>query len=154
VQYSEGLDVGYRWYDAKNLTPLFPFGYGLSYTSFRFSNLRVEGNKLDENGHLGVGVDVTNTGQREGAEVTQLYLSSPATGEPVNQLKGFQKVSLKPGETRRLQFQVSAKDAAYWNSDAQAWTLAPGAYTVRVGDSSRSLPLSGTFRVDGPTATS
>src|SRR5450830_1720801 len=152
VQYSEGLDVGYRWYDAKNLTPLFPFGYGLSYTSFRFSKLHVDGQKLRENGRIHASVHVTNTGRREGAEVAQLYLSDPAsTGEPANQLKGFQKVHLKPGQTKHMRFEISAKDASYWNSDAQAWTLGAGTYTVHVGDSSRNLPLSDTFRVDRTT---
>src|SRR5450830_1388073 len=152
VQYSEGLDVGYRWYDAKNLTPLFPFGYGLSYTSFRFSKLHVDGQKLRENGRIHASVHVTNTGRREGAEVAQLYLSDPAsTGEPANQLKGFQKVDLKPGQTKHMRFEISAKDASYWNSDAQAWTLGAGTYTVHVGDSSRNLPLSDTFRVDRTT---
>lgn len=152
VQYSEGLLVGYRWYDAKNLTPLFPFGYGLSYTSFRFSKLHVDGQTLRENGRIQVRVDVTNTGRREGAEVAQLYLSDPAsTGEPANQLKGFQKVHLKPGQTKHLRFEISAKDASYWNSDAQAWTLGAGTYTVHVGDSSRNVPLSGTFGVERTT---
>jgi beta-glucosidase len=152
VDYSEGLDVGYRWYDAKNLTPLYPFGYGLSYTSFRFSDLRVDGSTLRENGHLTVSADVTNTGRREGAEVAQLYLSDPAsTGEPVNQLKGFQKVDLAPHQTKRVTFQVTAQDASYWNSDAQAWELGTGRYTARVGDSSRNLPLAGGFRVDTTT---
>ena len=152
VQYSEGLLVGYRWYDAKNLTPLFPFGYGLSYTSFRFSKLHVDGQTLRENGRIQVRVDVTNTGSREGAEVAQLYLSDPAsTGEPANQLKGFQKVHLKPGQTKHLRFEISAKDASYWNSDAQAWTLGAGTYTVHVGDSSRNVPLSGTFGVERTT---
>jgi beta-glucosidase len=152
VAYSEGLDVGYRWYDAKNLTPLFPFGYGLSYTSFQFSHLRVEGSKLQENGKLTVSADVTNTGARSGAEVAQLYLGDPAsTGEPAVQLKGFQKVNLAPHQTKRVTFVLSAQDASYWNTDAQAWTLAAGKYSVYVGDSSRNLPLTDTFRVDRTT---
>jgi beta-glucosidase len=152
VQYSEGLLVGYRWYDAKNLTPLFPFGYGLSYTSFRFANLHLSAPTMAEHGRIEASVDVTNTGSREGAEVAQLYLSDPAsTGEPANQLKGFAKVDMKPGQTKRLHFDISAQDASYWNSDAQAWTLGTGTYTVHVGDSSRNLPLSGTFGVERTT---
>jgi beta-glucosidase len=147
VDYSEGLNVGYRWYDTQKVTPLFPFGYGLSYTSFDFSNLRV-GNKLSENGTVPASVEVTNTGSREGAEVAQLYLTDPsATGEPARQLKGFQKVDLKPHQSRRVSFEISAQDASYWSTDAQAWTLAAGKYTVQVGDSSRHLPLSDTFQV-------
>ena len=152
VRYSEGLNVGYRWYDANNLTPLFPFGYGLSYTSFRFSNLHLSAPTMADHGRIEASADVTNTGLRGGAEVAQLYLGDPAsTGEPANQLKGFAKVDLKPGQTKRLHFDISAHDASYWNSDAQAWTLGAGTYTVHVGDSSRNLPLSGTFRVDRTT---
>lgn len=149
VQYSEGVNVGYRWYDAKGTTPLYPFGYGLSYTSFQFSGPQIEGQKLDENGKIGVSVEVTNTGSRAGSEVAQLYLSDPAaSGEPANQLKGFQKVALRPGETKRVHFELTARDASFWNTQAQAWTLAAGQYTVHVGDSSRNLPLSADFTVD------
>ncbi|MBP0459694.1 glycoside hydrolase family 3 C-terminal domain-containing protein [Streptomyces montanisoli] len=148
VQYSEGLDVGYKYYDAKHEDPLYPFGYGLSYTSYKFSHLRVEGSTMREGGSLRVTADVTNTGSRAGSEVAQLYLSEPkAAGEPVSQLKGFRKVALKAHQTKRVTFRLTAQDASYWNSDAQAWTLTPGTYRVRVGDSSRSLPLSGSFQV-------
>ncbi|MEW1866491.1 MULTISPECIES: glycoside hydrolase family 3 C-terminal domain-containing protein [unclassified Streptomyces] len=147
VEYSEGLNVGYRWYDTNKLTPLFPFGYGLSYTSFGFSNLRV-GHTLSEKGTVPASVEVTNTGSREGAEVAQLYLTDPSsTGEPARQLKGFQKVDLKPHQSKRVTFEISAQDASYWSTDAQAWELATGRYTVQVGDSSRALPLSGAFQV-------
>ncbi|WP_328540298.1 glycoside hydrolase family 3 C-terminal domain-containing protein [Streptomyces sp. NBC_00344] len=152
VQYSEGLNVGYRWYDKKALAPLYPFGYGLSYTSYRFSKLRVEGSRLNEDGSLRVSADVTNTGRRAGSEVAQLYLGAPAsTGEPARQLKGFRKVHLKPGQTRTVTFELTAKDASYWNETAHAWTLGTGTYGVRIGDSSRNLPLSGAFRVDRTT---
>jgi beta-glucosidase len=152
VSYSEGLDVGYRWYDTQHLTPLYPFGYGLSYTTFAFSHLRIDGTTLRENGRLKVSADVTDTGDRSGAEVAQLYLTDPAsTGEPAGQLKGFAKVDLAPHQTKRVTFDLTAQDASYWNTHAQAWTLAPGGYTVRVGDSSRSLPLSGSFRVEHTT---
>jgi beta-glucosidase len=150
VQYSEGLNVGYRWYDAQGLTPLFPFGYGMSYTTFQFSHLHVAGLLDAGHGRIEVSADVTNIGDRTGAEVAQMYLSLPSdTAEPPNQLRGFAKVTLRPGETRNVHFALSPRDASYWNSDAQAWTLAPGAYTVRVGDSSRNLPLSSTFTVSG-----
>ncbi|GAA3744479.1 glycoside hydrolase family 3 C-terminal domain-containing protein [Streptomyces tremellae] len=148
VRYSEGLDVGYKYYDASGETPLFPFGYGLSYTSYRFSHLRLDTGTLRENGTVRVTADVTDTGDRAGSEVAQLYLTDPkAAGEPENQLRGFAKVALGPHQTKRVAFEVTARDASYWNSDAQAWTLAPGSYRVRVGDSSRSLPLSGGFQV-------
>ncbi|MEE4540389.1 glycoside hydrolase family 3 C-terminal domain-containing protein [Streptomyces sp. V4-01] len=151
VDYSEGLNVGYRWYDTNKVTPLFPFGYGLSYTSFGFSNLRV-GSRLSEDGTLQASVEVTNTGSREGAEVAQLYLTDPSsTGEPARQLKGFQRVDLQPHQSKRVAFRISARDASYWSTDAQAWTLAAGRYSVQVGDSSRHLPLSGAFQVTRTT---
>ncbi|MEV5750717.1 glycoside hydrolase family 3 C-terminal domain-containing protein [Actinoallomurus sp. NPDC052308] len=145
VQYSEGLDVGYRWYDAKNITPLFPFGYGLSYTTFSFSNLQV--------GALGSGgstvtATVTNTGSRAGAEVVQLYVGAPASiGEPPHQLKGFQRVDLQPGQSQTVRFTVTARDLAHWDDTAGGWTTTPGAYQILVGDSSRNLPLTGSLTV-------
>ncbi|MFC1432355.1 discoidin domain-containing protein [Streptacidiphilus sp. N1-3] len=144
VQYSEGLDVGYRWYDAKNKTPLFPFGFGLSYTSFGFSGLQV--GTPDAAGNVTVKATVTNTGTREGAEIAQLYLGDPAsTGEPARQLKGFQRVDLQPGASQQVSFALTAHDLAYWNTTSNGWTAASGAYQVSVGDSSRSLPLTGSF---------
>jgi beta-glucosidase len=151
VQYSEGLQVGYRWYDAQGLTPLFPFGYGLSYTTFQFSNLRLSSATLSQHGQVFVMADVTNTGSRPGAEVAQLYLTLPSVaGEPDHQLKGFTKVFLQPGQTKQVQFTVSAKDASYWDTPSHTWMLAPGSYTVSVGDSSRSLPLNASFDVTHP----
>jgi beta-glucosidase len=148
VRYSEGLKVGYRWYDSQGRTPLFPFGYGLSYTSFRLSHLTLSGRTLSERGTLTAAVDVTNTGSRAGAEVVQLYLASPASaGEPAAQLKAFAKVTLPAHRTSRVRLRLSARDASYWNSDAHAWTLAAGTYAVRVGTSSRALSQSGSFRV-------
>ena len=144
VQYSEGLDVGYRWYDAKNKTPLFPFGFGLSYTGFGFSGLQV--GAPDAAGNVTVKATVTNTGSREGAEIAQLYLGDPAsTGEPAKQLKGFQRVDLQPGAGQQVSFGLTAHDLAYWNTTSNGWTAASGAYQVMVGDSSRSLPLTGSF---------
>ena len=99
VQYSEGVDVGYRWYDSQGLTPLFPFGFGLSYTSFKFSNLQV--GSLTAGGAATVSATVTNTGSRAGADVAQLYVTDPAaSGEPPRQLEGFSRVSLQPGASR------------------------------------------------------
>jgi beta-glucosidase len=143
VQYSEGLDVGYRWYDAKNVAPLFPFGYGLSYTTFSFSNLHVgamSGNQAT------VTATVTNTGSRAGAEVAQLYVGDPgAAGEPPHQLKGFQRISLAPGASGTVTFTLTPRDLAAWDTGAGKWTAAAGGYQILVGDSSRNLPLSGTL---------
>ena len=95
VQFSEGLDIGYRWYDAHKLTPLFPFGYGLSYTSFRYSDLQIQSSPDGATGDVTVSATVTNTGSRAGADVAQLYLRDPAaSGEPPRQLAAFKRVSL------------------------------------------------------------
>jgi beta-glucosidase len=152
VQYSEGMDVGYRWYDAKNVAPLFAFGSGLSYTTFAFSHLALGPGNLGPNGQETVTANVTNTGKRAGADVVQLYLSEPASaGEPPKQLKGFQKVQLNPGQTKRVQFTLSGHDVSYWDSNAQDWTVAAGHYQVMVGDSSDNLPLAGGFAVSRTT---
>jgi beta-glucosidase len=154
VEYSEGLDVGYRWYDAHNVTPLFPFGYGLSYTTFSFSHLTVSPGAEDSLGTVRVSATVTNTGRTIGSEVAQLYLGFPAAvGEPPRQLKGFQRVTLKPGKSARVQFTLTQASLSYYDTAAQAWAVADGSYQVYVGDSSAlaSLPLRGRFSVDAST---
>jgi beta-glucosidase len=143
VQYSEGVDVGYRWYDSQNKTPLYPFGYGLSYTTFSYSNLTV--GQPDGSGNVAVGFDVTNTGSRAGADVAQVYVGEPAaTGEPPESLRGFQRVQLSPGQTQHVSVTLNARSFQYWDN---GWTNAAGTNTVRVGDSSRSTPLSGTVTI-------
>jgi beta-glucosidase len=139
--YSEGLQVGYRWYDANNETPLFPFGYGLSYTSFRFNHLEVTP-RPNSAGDVTVGVNVTNTGSRAGSEVAQVYVTDPAAaGEPPLQLKGFTRVQLAPGQTKHVMLKLDRRAFSIWDTNAQDWTTVPGQYTVRVGDSSANLPL-------------
>jgi beta-glucosidase len=136
VQYSEGILVGYRWYTTKRITPLFPFGAGLSYTSFAFSRLSV---RRGPGGGFSVTADVTNTGRRAGADVAQLYVGDPAaTGEPAEQLKGFQRVTLRPGQTERVHFTLDRSALAWWDGH---WTVTPGRYSLMVGDSSANLPL-------------
>ena len=143
VDFSEDLDVGYRWYDANNVTPLFPFGYGLSYTTFSFSNLKVgamSGNQAT------VTATVTNTGTRAGTEVPQLYVGDPASaGEPPHQLKGFNRVTLDPGASATVTFTVTAHDLASFDTGSNTWVAGAGNYQILVGDSSRNLPLSGTL---------
>jgi beta-glucosidase len=142
VQYSEGLDIGYRWYDAHNVTPLFPFGYGLSYTKFGFSDLKVGAMTGKQ---ATVTVTVTNTGKRAGTEVAQLYVGDPSSaGEPPHQLKGFKRITLKPGRSGTLTFTVTAHDLASWSKSGN-WIAGAGSYRILIGDSSRHLPLSGTI---------
>ncbi|HVN11562.1 MAG TPA: glycoside hydrolase family 3 C-terminal domain-containing protein [Kineosporiaceae bacterium] len=144
VYYAEGLLVGYRWYDAAGQSPLFPFGYGLSYTSFRFTKLTVTRN----GDQLVATVTVTNTGRRAGAEVVQLYVGSPASAkEPPHQLKAYGKVTLAPGESRRVPLTVDIASLASWDSPATGWVVHKGTYSISVGDSSRSLPLATNVRI-------
>lgn len=136
--YSEGLLVGYRWYDAKGIAPLYPFGYGLSYTSFGYSRLRL----VPTSTGVTAQVTVRNTGRRSGAEVVEVYASAPASaGEPPKALVGFAKVSLRPGETRTVSVAVGNRAFSVWNASRHAWTLVHGAWTVRAGGSSASLPV-------------
>ncbi len=139
VSYAEGLLVGYRWYDAKRIAPLFPFGFGLSYTTFRFERIHVVRGRGRT---VTVSANVTNTGRRAGADVVQLYVGMPAaTGEPPWQLKGFRTVRLAPGQTRRVTFSLGAAAFAHWDTAAHRWTVSAGRYRIGVGDSSANLPL-------------
>ncbi|HJP73035.1 MAG TPA: glycoside hydrolase family 3 C-terminal domain-containing protein [Pseudonocardiaceae bacterium] len=150
VQYSEGVDVGYRWYQAKNIAPLFQFGFGLSYTTFGFANLHLSA--MGANGTATVTATVTNTGSRAGADVAQLYVGDPAgSGEPPEQLKGFQRVSLQPGASTTVSFPVTLHDLAYWNTSANNWTTPTGTYQIMVGDSS-TPQLSGSLAVNSASA--
>ena len=145
VYYTEGLLVGYRWYDAINQTPLFPFGYGLSYTSFRFSNLSAK----NAHGQIVATVTVTNTGSRAGADVVQLYVASPASAqEPPGQLKAYTKVTLAPGQSRRISLTLDIASLASWDNPSTGWTVHQGTYRLYVGDSSRHLPTQADIRID------
>ena len=149
VDYSEGVDVGYRWYDATRAVPLFPFGYGLSYTSFRFSGLRVPGTATGTE-DVRVTATITNTGSRTGSDVCQLYIGDPAAaGEPPRQLEGFRKVTLRPGQSAPVSFTLTPAQLSWWSDRANGWTQSPGRYRVYVGDSSAlaNLPLRGSFTV-------
>ena len=144
VYYSEGLLVGYRWYDATGRSPLFPFGYGLSYTSFRMSGVSV----ARHGGTLRATVTVTNTGRRTGAQVVQLYVGSPAAAhEPPRRLEAYTKVSLRPGQSRRVTLTVPVSALASWDNSDTGWVVHSGTYTVYIGDSSRSLPLKAAVRI-------
>ncbi|WP_328917279.1 MULTISPECIES: glycoside hydrolase family 3 C-terminal domain-containing protein [unclassified Streptomyces] len=139
VQYSEGLNVGYRWYDSQNKTPLYPFGFGLSYTTFAYSGLTVSA--PDASGNVTVAFDVKNTGSRAGAEVPQVYVGQPTSaGEPPKNLRGFQRVSLNAGQTQHVTVTLNARSFQFWNN---GWTNAAGTNTIYVGASSRDIKLTG-----------
>jgi beta-glucosidase-like glycosyl hydrolase len=141
VTYSEGVDIGYRWYQAQNITPAFPFGFGLSYTAFSFSNLNV--GAFNANGTATVTATVTNTGSRAGADVAQMYVSDPASsGNPPQQLAGFQRVNLNPGQSAQVGFTLTVHDLAGWSNTDKQWEAQAGSYGISVGDSSANRPLS------------
>ena len=142
VVYSEGVDIGYRWYQSAGITPLFPFGYGLSYTSFSFSNEKVGAFNAD--GDATVTATITNTGSVAGADVAQLYVGDPAASQdPPEQLKGFQRVTLNPGQAATVTFPLTIHDLASWSPTDNQWEAQAGSYSIKVGDSSASLPLTG-----------
>ena len=145
VTYSEGVFLGYRWYTSHpdKAQPLFAFGYGLSYTSFQFSHLTVTPPKDVATDKAEVSFDVTNTGQREGAEVAQVYVGDPsaAVARPARELKAFSKVRLKPGETQHVTLHLDRRAFAYYDVGRHDWQVDPGLFKVYVGDASDNTPL-------------
>jgi beta-glucosidase len=147
VKYPEGVFVGYRHYDKAGSKPAFPFGYGLSYTTFKYGNLSLSPQSSDLDGPVNVSFDVTNTGSREGAEVAEVYVGDThaTVPRPVKELKGFSKVLLKPGETRHVQVALDRRAFSYYDVDKKDWMAAPGEFTILVGGSSDNTPLRGAF---------
>jgi beta-glucosidase len=142
ANYSEVLLMGYRSYDARNVAPLFPFGFGLSYTTFTYANLQVSAGTSDP---VTVEFDVTNSGTRDGAEVAQVYVGMPAAaGEPPKQLKGFQKLTIAAGMSAHASVALDARAFQTWDTTSHAWVTASGTHTIFVGASSRDIKLMGT----------
>ncbi len=155
--YSEGVMVGYRGYDNRGIAPAFPFGFGLSYTKFSFSNLAVA--SIPDNGTntATVTLTVTNTGNRAGLAVPELYVGLPSpqgVPEPPQQLKGFDKVELKANQSRRVTFKLDTRSLSYWDTTTSSWRVAPGCDAISVGSSSRQLPLRGFLSQGGGTCPS
>ncbi len=150
IDYKEGIFVGYRGYEHNHVQPLFPFGYGLSYTTFRFANLKVEPSGADG---ATASFDVTNTGSRKGAEVAQLYVTEnrAKVERPAHELKGFERVELAPGETRHVTVPLDARAFSYWDVTAKKWTIGSQRFTVAVGDSVAALPLTAEVTLRGGT---
>jgi beta-glucosidase len=142
INYGDRLMVGYRYWTTTGKHPLYPFGFGLSYTTFSFSNLQVPATAASGS-TVAVSFDVTNTGKVGGAEVAQLYVSDPSAkvDRPERELKGFEKVRLAPGETKHVTLSLDARAFSYWDTPAHKWTIDPGKFIIRVGDSSESTPL-------------
>ncbi|MGH2868651.1 MAG: glycoside hydrolase family 3 C-terminal domain-containing protein, partial [Solirubrobacteraceae bacterium] len=148
-QYSEGLLVGYRWYDARHIAPLFPFGYGLSYTSFDYGPLQITASRSGPTVAT-ASLAVTNTGQRSGADIPQLYIAAPAaTGEPPKQLKGFARVDLAAGQTKQASFPIDDRALSYWSTNASGWRAAPGCYAIMIGHDELDIVRQATVAVNG-----
>lgn len=141
VKYNESIFVGYRWHDKEQLKPLFAFGHGLSYTAFAVGNVKADRTTLAPNGSIRISADVTNTGDRAGAEVVQLYIGDEQSSlpRPVKELKGFQKVSLNPGQTRTVTFEITPGMLHYYDDAKGAWVAEPGAFTAYVGAASDDI---------------
>ena len=140
VNYDESVFVGYKWYENKGISPLFPFGYGLSYTSFILDNPEVE----MKNGKICISVGVRNTGSMAGSETIQVYVSedSPTVDRPIKELKGYSKISLKPGHHERVKVMIEAASLGFWDVTIHSWRRNPGKYTFHIGTSSINIPFS------------
>lgn len=151
VEYQEGIFVGYRYYDYKKMDVLFPFGHGLSYTTFSYSNLKVEKTKFSAEDTVKVSVDVTNTGSRAGKEVVQIYVRDPESRavRPVRELRAFDKVQLQPNETKTVSFTLSKRAFAYYEPDIHDWYAEPGEYVIEIGRSSRDIVLEQSVTLTG-----
>ncbi|WP_257446170.1 beta-glucosidase family protein [Archangium lipolyticum] len=143
AHYGEGVFIGYRYYDKKNLTPLFPFGFGLSYTTFAYSDLTLSAQSIQDTGSLTVQLKVKNTGNVAGKEIVQLYIREdrPVVSRPDKELKAFTKVALEPGQEKTVSFTLKRRDFAYYDAAHHRWSVNPGRFDILVGGSSRDLPL-------------
>jgi beta-glucosidase len=149
--YGEGIYIGYRYYDKKNIEPLFPFGFGLSYTTFAYSDLMLDKNSMTESDELSVSLKVKNTGKVAGKEIVQLYVhkENAVISRPEKELRAFAKVDLKPGEEKTVSFKLSKRDFAFYDVDLKDWKVNSGKYEILAGSSSRNLPLKEVIDVTG-----
>ena len=148
VIYKEGIYVGYRYFNTFNVKPAYEFGYGLSYTTFKFDNLKLSSKQLASN--ITASVDVTNSGSVAGKEVVQLYISAPAKelNKPSEELRGFAKTKLlQPGETQTITFTIKPSDLSSYNTEKSSWIDEAGTYTVKIGASSMDIRQTDTFNV-------
>ncbi|PWT90892.1 MAG: glycosyl hydrolase, partial [Blastocatellia bacterium] len=153
-RYSEGVFVGYRHFDKKNIAPQFPFGHGLSFTTFDYSNIKLSQNKIKAGESLTVELQLKNTGRRDGAEVVQLYVQDvqASVERPVKELKAFEKVMLKPGQTKMVRMQLNERSFAFYDPVQKKWVVEPGEFKILIGSSSRDIRLSAALEVAPVTA--
>jgi beta-glucosidase len=150
VSYGEGLFVGYRYYDRLGLEPRFPFGHGLSYTSFAYGPLRLSRESGGLDTPLEVSLDVTNTGERAGQEVVQLYVRDVESSlvRPEKELRAFAKLALEPGQTRSVRLELDRRAFAYWDPARSEWVAEPGEFELLCGSSSRDLRQSASYTLE------
>jgi beta-glucosidase len=150
LKYSEGVFVGYRAYGNDGNKPEFPFGFGLSYTTFLFSNLKVSPISAGANEPITLSFEIANTGHRAGAEIVQVYVSDPSATvpRPERELKGFERVVLDPGETQQVTIRLDRRSLSYWDVVFHGWKVDPGKFVVRVGDSAENTPLNQQFVIE------
>ena len=153
MNYDEGILVGYRWFDTKNIVPLFPFGYGLSYTTFSYSNLTLTATSTPAGTVVTARFDITNTGTRDGSEVAQLYVHDEKSSlpRPEKELKGFRKIALKAGEKQTVTIPLDRGAFSFYDPARKGWVAEAGNFTISVGGSSRDLPLKSAFRLAKPS---
>ena len=150
VRYGEGIFVGYRYYEKKNVSPLFPFGHGLSYTTFKYSNLRVSKKAITPDQTVNIKVDVANTGKVSGKEIVQLYVRDIKStfARPEKELKAFKKIELNPQQTKTVTFTLDREAFWYFNSTMNVWATEAGEFEILVGSSSRDIRLSGNVTLE------
>jgi beta-glucosidase len=143
VYYEEGIFVGYRYFDQQGINPLFPFGYGLTYTSFSYSQLTLNKSKITDDDEIILSVTVTNAGERSGSEVVQVYFQQiePSVERPPKELIGFEKVHLSPQESKIVSISINPKDLAFYDAKKGLWKLEKGSFKLMVGSSSRDIHL-------------
>ena len=150
IEYKEGIFVGYRWYEAKKIQPLYAFGHGLSYSKFEYADLKISPAVIRPEGRVTVEFKVTNTSPVEGAEITQLYVHdvTASVPRPEQELKGFSKITLKPGESRVVRIRVTGRDLGFWDVQHHNWKTEPGEFRILVGGASNNISLQGDFSVE------
>ena len=149
VVYDEGVFIGYRWYESKNIKPLYAFGYGLSYTTYAYSNLILDQKVINSGSSLSLSVDVKNTGTMDGQEIMQLYVRDieASVPRPDKELKGFQKVNLKGGDKKTVHFNLVERDFSFWDVETQDWKLESGFFEILIGSASNNILVKEQFEI-------
>ncbi len=147
VRYTEGIFTGYRWYEKNNIEPLYPFGFGLSYTHFDYDDMKVSKENISEQDTLCVRVMVKNTGSHNGMETVQLYVQDVecSVPRPLKELKGFKKVEIEAGQSSTVEFTLTLRDLSFWNPQTKNWTAEKGQFILSVGASSKDIKLQKTI---------